>query len=189
MLEPISLDNEQVIIHAFRAEEFSRYRQLVNEIYQILSDEETLRFIPEKRLNSVEEAESWLKASILNYHCGRNFIHFITDKKSGKLLGMIDIVSPSRAKEHYQLKQYSYFIEFYLKSNAKGRKIMTGLLPRIVVQLQQRKVQCLAAVSNRHNHAALKVLGRAGFEYRSPFDDRQDLYQLRVSSDVIRKAG
>lgn len=180
MLEPISLDNEQVIIHAFRAEEFSRYGQLVNEIYQILSDEETLRFIPEKRLNSVEEAEAWLKASILNYHCGRNFMHFITDRKSGKLLGMIDIVSPARAREHYRLKHYSHFIEFYLKSNAKGRKIMTGLLPRIIAQLQQREIQYLAAVSNRQNHAALKVLGRAGFEYRSAFDARQDLYQLQA---------
>ena len=180
MLEPISLDNEQILIHAFRPEEFNRYRQLVDEIYQIFSDEETLRFIPEKRLNSVEEAEGWLKTSILNYHCGRNFTHFITDKKSGRLLGMIDIVSPSRAREHYQLKHYPYFIEFYLSSNAKGRKIMTGLLPHIIVQLQQRKIKYLAAVSNRRNYAALKVLGRAGFEYSSPFDARQDLYQLQA---------
>lgn len=102
---------------------------------------------------------------------------------------MIDIVSPDKARKHYRLKQYSYFIEFYLKSNAKGRKIMTGLLPHIIVQLQQREIQHLAAVSNRQNHAALKVLGRAGFEYKSTFDARQDLYQLSVSNEAIRKAG
>jgi hypothetical protein len=49
---------------------------------------------------------------------------------------------------------------------------MTGLLPYIVTQLQQLEIRYLAAVSNRQNQGALKVLDRAGFEYRSPFDAR-----------------
>jgi RimJ/RimL family protein N-acetyltransferase len=180
MIEPIYLDCEKAIIHPFRSEEFDRYTQLVKEIYEILSDEQTLYFIPEKRLRSLIDAENWLKAAILNFHCGRSYIHFISEKLTGKLLGVIDIITPETAKKHYHLKQYPYFIEFYLTKGAKGRKLMTTILPLVLAELQQREIQDLAAVSNRQNHAALKVLGRAGFEYRSSFDARQDLYQLQA---------
>ncbi|WP_345948987.1 hypothetical protein ABDD95_19255 [Mucilaginibacter sp. PAMB04274] len=98
MLDPIYLENDQVIVHAFGPEDVKRYEALVKDIYQLFSDPDTLRFIPEKRLRSVQEADSWLKNTILNFHCDRNFLHFVTDKKSGKLLGMIDILHPARSK-------------------------------------------------------------------------------------------
>ncbi|WP_462265870.1 GNAT family N-acetyltransferase [Mucilaginibacter sp.] len=77
MLQPIYLENDQVCIHPLRPEDLRRYEHLVNEIYQILSDNETLYFIPEKRLRSVKDAENWLNGAILNFHCGRNHLHFI----------------------------------------------------------------------------------------------------------------
>jgi RimJ/RimL family protein N-acetyltransferase len=186
MLEPIYLDKGPVFIHHFRTEELARFGQLAREIYQILSDEETLCYIPEKRLHSVAEAESWLQNAILNFHCGRSFIHFITDKRSGKLLGMIDIVSPERAKEYYRLKKYPHFVEFYLRSNAKGRNIMSGVLPRVMMQLHQQGIPAVAAVINRRNHAAFKVLSRSGFTYQFPFDRTQDLYQSCPADELSK---
>jgi hypothetical protein len=81
MLDPIRLENDQVIVHGFRPEDLARYETLVAEIYQLFSDAETLRFIPEKRLGSLQEADNWLKNTILNFHCARNFVHFVSDDR------------------------------------------------------------------------------------------------------------
>ncbi|MFC0513177.1 GNAT family N-acetyltransferase [Mucilaginibacter angelicae] len=182
MLQPVSLENDRLYIHPFRSEDFNRYEKMVTDIYQILSDDDTLHFIPEKRLGSMADADTWLKSTILNFHCGHNFVHFITEKVSGKLLGIIDIISPQIVRAHYRLEQYPYFIEFYLSGKARGRKIMTTLLPEIIAELRQRNIRVLGAVVNKKNHAAQKVLLTAGFIYQSPFDPVQDLYQLSFSS-------
>jgi len=46
-------------------------------------------------LPAISEAENWLKVAILNFHYGLYYLPFITEKASGKLLGMIDIVTLS----------------------------------------------------------------------------------------------
>jgi len=182
MLLPICLEYEQVCIHPLRAADIDRYEQFVEEIYQLLSDEETLHFIPEKRLRSFQEAENWLKSATLNFHCGHNYLHFITERTSGKLLGMVDIFTPGKVKEHYRLESYPYFLEFYLRGKVRGRKIMTKLLPLIIEELDKRNIQSVAAVINKNNFAALKVIEKAGFEFRARFDARQNLYQLSLSA-------
>jgi len=74
MLQSVSLENEYLHIHHFRSEDLNRYKKLVKDIYQLLSDDDTLHFIPEKRLDSIAEADRWLKSSILNFHnSGRNY--------------------------------------------------------------------------------------------------------------------
>jgi hypothetical protein len=119
MLDLIYLENDQVIVHTVRPQELERYETIIKEIHQIFSDGGTLEFLPKKRLRSVSDAENWLKITILNFHCGNNFLHFITDKKSGKLLGMVDIFAPSTIRACYKIHQPPYFIEFYLRSSAK----------------------------------------------------------------------
>ncbi|UOE50984.1 hypothetical protein MTO98_07830 [Mucilaginibacter sp. SMC90] len=140
------------------------YDKLVKEIYQLLSDDDTLYYIPEKRINALADAETWLKAAILNFHCGRNFIHFITDRISGKLLGIIDILSPEVAMDNYRLDNYPYFIEFYLSGTERGKKIMSSILPDLIGKLGNREIIELGAVVNRRNIAAIKVLTRTGFQ-------------------------
>jgi ribosomal-protein-alanine N-acetyltransferase len=182
MFQPICLDDEQLIIRTIRSEDIERFTELAAEIFQILSDDETLRFIPEKRLHSISDAESWLQVAILNFQCNLNYLHFVTDKSSGRLLGVIDIVSPKRAKAHYRLKEYPYFLEFYLAKKARGRKVMTTLFPKIIKELHNRDIKTLGVVINRENHAALRVVTNAGFCFHSLFDTFQDLYQLPLKA-------
>ena len=149
---------------------------MVTEIYQIFSDLGTLKFLPQKRLQSVNDAEAWLKSTILNFHCGRNFLHSITDKRSGNVLGMIDIFTPATIKEYYQLQRPSYFIEFYLRSSAQGRRIMSNLLPQIMNELEMRGIDKVGAIINDRNFAAKNVLTKAGFSYICQSDKLQGLY-------------
>ncbi|MGF7036952.1 ribosomal-protein-alanine N-acetyltransferase [Mucilaginibacter lappiensis] len=178
IIPTICLQKANFSVHPFGADDFLRYEDLAKEIYQILSDEETLYFIPEKRLVNIEDAKNWLNGAILNFHNGRNAVHFITSNSTGKLVGIIDLIPPAVAREHYRLEDYPYFLEFYLIGDAKGQSIMTNLLPAIVKNLRSNGIKKIAAVVNRKNHAAGKVLERSGFILRNNFDPFQDLYAL-----------
>ncbi|AYL94289.1 GNAT family N-acetyltransferase [Mucilaginibacter celer] len=191
MIEPICLEHEHWQVHPFGPRELNRHDALAREIYQLLSDQQTLRFLPGKRLRSVADAEDWLKMSILNFHCGKSYTHLITEKNSGLLTGVIDIIPPATSRKHYVLEQYPYFIEFYLRREAAGQNLMSSLLPLALKALAQQDIGQLAAVINRRNHAARKVLENSGFIYRAPFDALQDLYLAETGHDLadIRRAG
>lgn len=179
MLKPIFFENDKLLIHPFRAEDLEKYDQLTTDIFSILSDEDTLKFIPEKRLHNLKEAQVFLNNTIINYHSGRNYLHFITDKQLGKVIGMIDLISPEVAMEYYKIEHYPYFIEFYLGSFASGCYIMTEILPPIVDNILTQGVASIGAVINRNNEAARRVLEKARFAYKAKFDGMQDLYEIR----------
>ena len=179
MLKPILIENENLIIHPFRSTDFDRYGQLVDDIYSILSDSQTLKFIPTKRLHNIKEAEHYLNTMIINYHTGKKYLHFITDKNHDKVVGMVDLISPAVAMEHYNITNYPYFIEFYLSSSMTGCYIMTELLPMIVESISRQGITELGAIVNRKNIAARKVLENAQFTYKARFDILQDLYEIQ----------
>lgn len=158
MLKPISLENDKLLIHSFRPEDLERFGQLSHDIFSILSDDHTLKYIPGKRLHSLEEAEFFLKTMIINYHSGLNYIHFITDKKLNKVVGLVDLISPEVAMAHYKIDHYPFFIEFYLSGFASGCYIMTEILPVIVDNILEQGIPSIGAVVNRKNIAAKRVL-------------------------------
>lgn len=130
------------------------------------------------QLHHITEAEEWLKAAVLNAHSSRNVIHLITDKSSGRLIGIVDIIPPAIAREYYHLIQYPFFIEFYLKAEYKGQTLMSKLLPKVLQAIEKQGIQNIAAVVNRGNYAASKLLAKCGFRYRQPFDMLQDFYEF-----------
>jgi len=107
MLKPIHIENEELFIHPFRPEDLDRFGQLSEDLFSILSDDHTLKFIPTKRLHNIEEAELLLKNIILNFHSGRSYVHFITQKSTGKLIGLIDWMLHYDRSSAPGSKQYS----------------------------------------------------------------------------------
>lgn len=182
MLKPIHFETDNFVIHPFGASEVERLDQLAEEVFAILSDEKTLTFIPSKRLNNLEETKAFLRISLVNFHTGRNFLHFITSKQAHKVVGIIDLISPAVAKEHYKIDRYPYFIEFYLSSFASGCYIMTQLLPVVVESILDQGIPTLAAVVNRQNTAAKKVLQKAKFKLKDRFDIVQDYYETHKNN-------
>jgi len=176
--EAVTFEAENWSIYPFRAGDLDRFEELAYEVLRLLSDEKTLYFIPEKGLRSLGEATAWLQRAVLNFHTGKSFIHFIRQKKDGKLIGMVDILSPDLVKEYYLLADYPYFIEFYLAGSAQGHLLMSELLPEVIQDLQNKGIKKIAAVVNRRNKASKRVLEKAGFCYGSWFDPVQDLYEL-----------
>jgi [ribosomal protein S5]-alanine N-acetyltransferase len=177
MLKPIFLENDTLLIHPFRPEDLGRFEELSSDIFSILSDDQTLKFIPGKRLNNLWEAELFLQTMVMNYHSGHNYIHFITHKHLDKVIGIIDLISPEVARQHYQMDHYPFFIEFYLSGFATGCYIMTEILPQLIDNLSDQGISKIGAVVNRKNIAARKVLEKANFRYKAKFDMLQDLYE------------
>jgi len=177
MLKPVYFENDQVFIHPFRPEDLGRFEQISQDLLSILSDEHTLKFLPGKRLRSLQEAEWLLQSIILNFHSDRNYVYFISHKKTNRVIGVIDLVSPKVAREHYQMDDYPFFIEFYLAEKASGSNIMKEILPAVVNSILSQGIERIGAVVNRHNIAAKKVLSSARFMYKAEFDVFQDLYE------------
>ena len=181
MIRAITFETDRFLIHGFRAEELGRFDSLATEVFRILSDDHTLRYLPSKRLRNVNEAKVFLQGMLLNFHAGRSFLHFITDKASGKVVGMIDLISPALAMEHYRIPRYPFFLEFYLGSFATGCYLMTEVLPAMVSEFLDQGVDCIGAVVDRQNIPAKKVLKKARFSRSCSFDTLQDLYELKVA--------
>jgi len=178
MLQPLSFQHGDLLIHPFGPKDLERYEELIEDVFGILGDRESLQYVPGKFLENEEAADLFLKAELLNFHSGRNFLHFITDVVSGRVIGLVDIVSPELARDHYRWSHYPYFIEFYLSSEVTGCSLMSGLLPPIIDQMQGQGIKNLGAVVHRHNIAARTVLERSSFRFRRPFDVVQDFYEL-----------
>lgn len=177
ILKPIDLRVGDYQLTSLNGKDLENYHTAAEDVFKILSDDETLQFIPEKRLRSVKDAQEWLFTNVLNFHTGRNYLQVIRSGKTGRLIGMIDLLSPALVREHYQLEEYPYFLEFYLKSEVRGASIMTVLLPELLRVLHARGISKIAAVADRSNLAARSVLARSGFVDQGVFDLRKDLFE------------
>jgi [ribosomal protein S5]-alanine N-acetyltransferase len=185
MLEPIHFENQTFIVQSFEAEDFQRWPGMVNDIYDLLSDSQTLKYLPFKRLRSVNDADALLKNALISLYCGRNYLHFIRDKSKGRIIGFIDVISPDVAREHYHLQDYPYFIEFCIKPEYSQKKLMSSLLPKFLKSFQDQQVGDIAAVVNRQNIAAQKVISRSGFNRNRFFDATQDIYHYSLQHHQV----
>jgi RimJ/RimL family protein N-acetyltransferase len=181
MIEPVQFESNHLLIHSFRAEDIRELERLAWDVFTILSDDKTLTYLAGKRLHSLADAEMFLRTNLLNFHAGQNYLHFISDKETGKVVGLIDLISPGLAKEHYRLGHYPYFIEFLLKSEFQGRGIMGEVLPKFVKQLKEKNIKEVGAVVNRTNTIARKLIQKVDFSYRSGFDLLQDFYTITLN--------
>ncbi|MEH3112523.1 GNAT family N-acetyltransferase [Pedobacter terrae] len=94
MIDPLQYETHDLLIHPFRPEDLENFEKLAVDIFSILSDEQTLRYIPEKRLHNIQDGELFLQTMVMNYHAGFNYLHFITDKKRDNVIGLINLISP-----------------------------------------------------------------------------------------------
>lgn len=177
-MQPIYLENDFITLQPISADDLSVSTVLADEVHALLSDPLTIKYLPEKRLTTKSHAEGWLFGSLINLHCGRTATHLIRSKRSNKLLGVLDVIPSQVAAEHYNLTHYPVFVEFYLSTKAQGQLMMSAILPQVIAALRANGTKELAAVVNRKNIAASKVLLKSGFVRLQQFDIEKDLYAL-----------
>ena len=177
-MQPIYLENNSITLQPVNAADLCTSSTIRDDIHALLSDPLTIKYLPEKKLANRSHAEAWLYGSLINLHCGRNITHLIRSKKNNQLIGVLDLIPSQVAAEHYNLAHYPVFVEFYLSPKAQGRLMMSAILPQVVAALQANGTKELAAVVNRKNVAASKVLVKSGFVKMQQFDIEKDLYAL-----------
>jgi hypothetical protein len=69
-MQPVHLENDFVTVRPLGAIDLRHSQTLADEVYALLTDRRTLRYLPEKRLPSKKAAESWLATTLMNLHCG-----------------------------------------------------------------------------------------------------------------------
>lgn len=65
---------------------------------------------------------------------------------------------------------------------ASDHSIMSQAIPYIVKAIKENSIQEIAAVINRNNIAARRVLEKADFKYYFKFDFQKDLYNHFVEN-------
>jgi RimJ/RimL family protein N-acetyltransferase len=114
----------------------------------------------------------------VNFYTGRNFIHLIRHTLTGKIVGIIDVLSPALVMTYYRLSSYPYSLEFYVKAEFQGDSVMSKILPLVLQKIKKQNINTIAAVADKGNVAARKVLEKSGFSNIQPFDLKKDLFEL-----------
>jgi len=176
--KPIFLDNGVTQIHPLRQMDMERHDDLVNDLFEIYSDKETTRFIPEKRVSNQKEIVDRLFGVTIGYHRKESFTHFITLKEFNKTIGQIDIHSPIRIEQHYDVKG-TWFIEYALNRQLWGHGVMSGAVGAVIQKLKTQGIIKIAAACMPDNLGSICILEKVGFIRTRKFDTKQDLYELK----------
>lgn len=177
-LKPINIESDVILIHPLRRMDMARISDIENDIYEILSDNNSTKYIPEKRLSTRKTATDRVFGFVMGYQTSTSYAHFITDKRTQKVIGLIDIISPERAKQSYKIDKYDWMIEYYLHKDYCGQGIMTGIVGAICQRLKGQGINTIAAICDRNNQASIRVLEKVGFRKTKSFDIKQDYFEL-----------
>lgn len=176
MTQSILIETDDLLLHPFRAEEMKRFESLSRDIHQLFGQHSTTTFLPHKKLSHIGQAEALLQTALFNQYNGNSQWYFITQKTDQRTIGMIEVITPHTARQHYQLDQYPHFIEFCLSADHIGKGIMSKLLPGLVDKLKQTGIKKIGAIAHPKNLSAIKVLYKSGLVKKTSFDTFQHLY-------------
>jgi len=179
-LRPINLDNGVTIIHPLRQSDILRYDQIVDNLFEILSDEENTKFIPEKRVLSKDRISKELLGITFRYDKQLGYTHFITLKDNNEILGQINIITPKgiKSESQYGIKD-TWFIEYFLNKKVWNFGVMSGAINAIVGNMKEQGITKISALCMPENISSIKILTKSGFKRIKKFDLKQDLYGLQ----------
>jgi len=177
-LKPINIESDVISVHPLRNIDILRKESIENDIYQILSDNETTEFIPEKRLKDLKGASEKVFGIILGYQTNLSYGLLVSDKRNNKVIGIINIISPDCAKQTYKIDKYDWMIEYFLHKNYWGQGIMTGIITAICKKLKGQGIETIGAICDRNNNKSIRVLEKIGFQKNKLFDIKQDYYEI-----------
>lgn len=176
-IDPINLDNGAIKIHPLRDINLENLDRLAIDIFDILGDEENTRYISEKKVKDIKEANERLLGITVGYEEQLGYTHFITLNKINKVIGLIDIHTPKRVAQEYPIKD-KWFIEYYLNKQFWGHGIMTRVIKAVISNLKEQGIHNIAAVCMPENKSSVKILNKCGFQKIRKFDKKQDYFEL-----------
>jgi hypothetical protein len=80
MFDPIDFETDRLLIHGFRPQDIQGLENIAADVFDILSDERTLKFLPQKRLGSLNEALQLLRNNVLSFYAAKKLSPFYSGK-------------------------------------------------------------------------------------------------------------
>jgi RimJ/RimL family protein N-acetyltransferase len=177
-IKPINIENHKFMIHPLRQQDMSRISQIENELFEILHDNESTKYIEGGRLPNRNAISDRMFGIIMGYQTGQSYSHFITDKRTMSVIGMVDIISPARAREIYTLDKYNWMITYFLHKEFWGQGIIPGVVNAICQNIKSQGINTIAAICDRENIRSIRVLEKVGFHKTMSFDIKQDYFEI-----------
>lgn len=177
-LSPINLENDNISIHPFRQMDFIRHDEIIKDIYSIFSEDEVVKYVPEKKMADISLAQNYMAQSVVFSYSGLQVTEFITLKKLNRVIGVVEIISPPRVQENYpDINANTWMIEYYLNKEFWGHNIMTHAVDAIIKAMFHQNVQAIGAIVRRENMSSIKLLEYNEFVWKMKYDVYQDYYE------------
>lgn len=176
-LKPIILDNGVIQIHPLRSSDLLKHDMIVNDLFEIFSDGETLTYNKEKIVADKKTVAINLLGVSMGYEQQLRYTHFLTLKEYDKVIGEIIILSPKSVEPSYNIKA-TWIIEYFLNKQFWNKGIMTGVIQVIIEKMQEQNINKIGALVDRDNLSSTRVLDKVRFRKIKEFDLKQDYYEI-----------
>lgn len=177
-INPINLNNGVIHIHGYRKIDMQRLESFETDLFEILGNPENTKFIPERYIANKQDIGKLLLGVTMGYANKTRWSHFLSLVQfNNKVVGQIDILSPSSVKKSYNIENM-WFIEYYLNMAIWNKGIMTSALGAVISNLKEQGITNIGALCQRDNISSISILKKLGFNRQNIIDNKQDYYKL-----------
>lgn len=166
-----NLESDRLVLRRLTPED-------VQEVYELRSNPETMKYIPRPLVTNLEEAMEHITMINDKIDSGEGINWAITLKPSNKLLGIIG---------HYRIKweHYRSEIGYMLLPEAHGKGIATEAIQLICTYgFNHMKMHSLEGIIDPENSASARVLEKNGFVQEAHFKENE-FYNGRFLDSAI----
>jgi len=171
--KPIFVENETIIFKPLTNNNSQEFRAIENGLLAIFSDKQVLHFHPEKELKSVSDAATYVLGTLIGYGAKIHYNHFIFEKKTNRVIGIIEIRSPlgvlskyeflEKISEQEPILKNTWVVEYYLNPEYWGRGIISLCLSLVIDRILINPATTISAFTQTENIRSKRILDKHKF--------------------------
>ena len=170
-LNPFHLKNNEFEVAQYEVFQNESCDQKEIELFELLSDEVSLKYCSELKIDSKEEIKSFVNGFKIYFEQNFQFTYFILSVKNNKIIGEFLLIPPKTVFKTYNIEGV-WFIQYILNSRYCDQGIMTQIL-KMIFDYLKGKINKVGAICNKNNIASIRILEKFKFK-----NIKNDLFEL-----------
>jgi len=175
-LKKFILNNGTYLIHPLRKLELNKQDLVVNDLFEIFGDINSIPFNKEKYVINKEVLYTQLLGVTIGFELNIRYIFFITEIETDKIIGEIIIIPTKSVEESYNIKD-TWLLEFYLNKKYRNNGIMTNAINGIILNLNLQGIEKIGVLVDRTNIASGRVIEKCNFVKIRQIDVLKDYFK------------
>ncbi len=175
-LHKIHFESELFSVRPLEESDLNNIRKIDSDLFEILNSKENTRFIPDKYLSNISQAQSITFTFVSGYMNGNYYSLIIFDKRFNKAIGVITIINSEFADKSYGFPLGYWLVDYYLNKKYWGHGLMAAILSQTILNLKRQGLIRIGAICDVNNASSIKTLSRANFKRCAKIDYKQDFY-------------